>query len=568
VPGGKRPSSAELEEPGGGADVRERGRAVSAIVSVCDLLAGGPSGAAQFPQNRLVSGFSVAQLGQRAIGRSVTRVYTRSLRRWTLALAALLALAIIRLWLMPLPSSFWTDETGTVFVIRYGASHPSAALLPGLLGSIYFVLPRVAVALGGFSEVVFRLPSTLAMGVALYLIARLAARLIHPDAAWFAAFACLTMHGFNFQAADARPYALGTVIMAAALWFLVRWLDRGRWRDAMFFVVFAAVLWQVHPLYCPFYLVFAGYAAARLASKHTSVTWLRAAGVFALVAFTLVPAGIEALGLSHHARTHVIVSLPGFWALFHSMVPAMLGGCWLGAWLFSRLFHGSRDAPAPARSSLALIALWWLCPPLCLFAFSHLTGVSVFVPRYYSLALAGAALAGVALAARHIPSRMWKPLALALGLGVVLLRADWRQVWPAHDNMDWRGAATAINQLAPGPATPILCPSPFVEAQEPLWQPGYPLPSVLYSPLAIYPIRGQVIPFPFRPSPDTERFAAELAESALLSSGRFFIYGHRINAYFWENWYRRRPELAGWNSRRQGPAGDIVVVEFNRPESR
>ncbi|HEY1204708.1 MAG: glycosyltransferase family 39 protein [Bryobacteraceae bacterium] len=491
------------------------------------------------------------------------------MKRWTLALAALLALAIIRLWLMPLASSFWTDETGTVFVIRYGASHPSAALLPGLLGSIYFVLPRIAVALGGFSEVVFRLPSTLAMGVALYLIARLAARLIHPEAAWFAAFACLTMHGFNFQAADARPYALGTVIMAAALWFLVGWLDRGRWRDAVLFVVFAALLWQVHPLYCPFYLVFAGYAAARLFSKDTSVTWLRAGAVFALVALALVPSGIEALGLSHDARAHVIASLPGPWALFHSMVPVLLGGCWAGTWLISRIFHGSPDAPTPARSSLVLIALWWLWPPACLFALSHLAGISVFVQRYYSLALPGAALAGAALASRHIPSRMWRPLAVALGLGVVLLRPDWRQLWPAHANMDWRGAARAIDQLTPGPATPVIFPSPFVETQAPLWHPGYPLPSALYSPLVAYPLRGRVVPFPFSTSPpDWEPFAAALVQSTLPASGRFFVYGHRLNAYFWENWFGRRPELAGWTSRRLGPFGDVVAVEFDRPESR
>src|SRR5208283_199571 len=117
---------------------------------------------------------------------------------------------------MELPSSFWTDETGTVFVVRYGASQAATAV------SIYYALPRAAEALGGYSEVVYRLPSTLAMGLALLLIARLAARLIHPQAAWFAAFACLSMHGFNFQAADARPYGLGMAVMAAGLWFLVR----------------------------------------------------------------------------------------------------------------------------------------------------------------------------------------------------------------------------------------------------------------------------------------------------------------------------------------------------------
>ena len=321
-------------------------------------------------------------------------------RRLNLALAALLALAIVRLWIVPLPSSFWTDEAGTVFVVRYAASHGWAAVSPQFPQSIYYALPRIAGALGGFSEVVYRLPSTLAMGAALILIASLAARLIHPEAAWFAVFACLALRGFNFLAADARPYGLGMAIMAAALWFLVRWLDRARWRDAALFVLFAALLWPVHPLYWPFYLVFTAYAIVRLASKETNVTWLRAGAVFSVLALLLAPVFVEAVVFAGRARMHVISpELPGPRALAYSLEPGLVAVCWAGAWLLSLLYRWSTAAARPARSSLVLIALWWLCCPLSLFAFSHLTGIGVFVPRYYSLALPGAALAATALAA-------------------------------------------------------------------------------------------------------------------------------------------------------------------------
>jgi 4-amino-4-deoxy-L-arabinose transferase-like glycosyltransferase len=112
----------------------------------------------------------------------------------------------------------------------------------------------------GFSEVVYRIPSVLAVGLALFLIARLAARLIHPQAGWFAAFACLSLGGFNYEAADARPYGLGTAVFAASLLFLVRWFDRGRWIDALFFAAGAALLWRVHLIYWPFYAIFEAYA--------------------------------------------------------------------------------------------------------------------------------------------------------------------------------------------------------------------------------------------------------------------------------------------------------------------
>jgi mannosyltransferase len=495
----------------------------------------------------------------------LTANYTRSVSRLTVSLAVLLAADILRLWLMPLPSSFWTDETNSVFLVRYGASHPSLAASPQLADSIYNALPSALDALGGHSEAAYRLPSTLAMGLALCLIGCLAARLIRPEAAWVAVFACLAMHGFTFQAADARPYALGTAILAAGLWFEVLWFDRARWREAALFLVFAALLWRVHPLYWPMYLVFAGYAIARLALRDTPVTWLRAGAVFALVAVALLPVLTRTLALAASAQTHVIWDVPGPRALVLSLQPVLLGGCFAGAWLLSRLCRWHADSPPLTRSSLALIALWWACDPVSLFSFARLTGISVFVPRYYSLALPGAALAAVALAAPHIPSRFWKPLGVALGLVVLLRFGDWRDKWPPHGNADWRAAASTVDRLAPSPDTPIVCPSPFVEALPPVWHSGYPLPSILYAPLVAYPLRGRVIPFPFRPCLSAIRLADSLSHSKLQS--RFFVYGRRDNTLFWENWFARRPALAGWTHRRLGPFGELEVIEFDPPGS-
>lgn len=122
---------------------------------------------------------------------------------------------------MPLPSSFWVDEMVTAFVVREGPSHPSLAVAPQVAKSIYYPLLRGPDALFGFSEIAYRLPSVLVMGIALFLIARLASRLIHPQAAWFAVFACLALSGINYQAADARPYGLGIGVAARACgsWF-------------------------------------------------------------------------------------------------------------------------------------------------------------------------------------------------------------------------------------------------------------------------------------------------------------------------------------------------------------
>src|SRR5580704_17821176 len=185
-------------------------------------------------------------------------------RTLNLLLGLMLAACVTRLWLMPLPSSFWVDEMATVFVVHHGPHHPSFAVAPQVPDSIYYQLPRASEWLFGFSEVAYRLPSVLLMAIALFLIARLAVRLIHPGAAWFVVFVCLSMRGINDQAADARPYALGTAVAAASLWLLIHWLDSARWRDAALFIVLAALLWRVHLLFWPFYIVLALYALVRL----------------------------------------------------------------------------------------------------------------------------------------------------------------------------------------------------------------------------------------------------------------------------------------------------------------
>ena len=120
-------------------------------------------------------------------------------------LPILLALCMVRLWITPLPSSFWVDEAETAFIAQHGYNDPSLAIVPQVTASVYYWLPRATYKIFGFSEIAERLPSLLAMALALLLIARLAVRLIHPDAGWFAVFACLTLRAFNYEAANARP---------------------------------------------------------------------------------------------------------------------------------------------------------------------------------------------------------------------------------------------------------------------------------------------------------------------------------------------------------------------------
>ena len=488
-------------------------------------------------------------------------------RSLNLSLAIVLAACIARLWLMPLPSSFWVDEMATVFVVQHGPNHPSFAVAPQVPDSIYYQLPRAADSLFGSSEIAYRIPSVLLMALAILLIGLLARRLIHPNAGWFAVFVCLSMRGINDQAADARPYALGTAIAAASLWFLIRWLDEAQWSDGALFVILAALLWRVHLLFWPFYVVLAVYAAARLMRRDGRAGRLATLALFAVLGLALIPVALDALNQFRHATAHVIVALPTFRDLRVQLKFGIILICGLGAFVLSRFFRWPRAPISPVSNVFVLIAAWWLVQPLALFAVSRVTGNSMFVARYLYVGLPGAALAATLAASFFIPADWWKPLSVVLGLGVLIMLGQWRELWPMHHGSNWRLAAHTVDQwAAANPATPVLCPSPFIEAQPPIWQPSYPLPGFLYCHLPVYRFHGKPYLLPFESSPEARHYVQTLAEGPIAASGRFLIYGGSGSVRYWRNWFSIQPEFSTWHRERLGSFGDVVVELFERPK--
>jgi hypothetical protein len=466
---------------------------------------------------------------------------------------------------MPLPSSFWVDETVTAFVVRHGRDHPSLQAAPQVAESIYYSLAALADRIFGLSEIGYRIPSLLALTSALYLIARLAAALIHPDAGWFAAFACMAFRPFNHQAADARPYALGTCVLAAAVWYLVRWLDEGRRRHAFLFGLFAALLWRIHLLFWPLYVLFVLYVIVRRLRGETRVGWLEVCAVFGLIGVSLSPVAFKALAVDRDAPAHVIVSRPSFLALVYSLKIGFLLALLVAAALLARLSRSSHRRLPVALSAFILICGWWLCQPLALLAFSWLSGSSVFVNRYLSIGLPGVGLMAAVAASLCIPTHWWKPAAMALGLGVLLSMGQWSQPWPPHQNSYWRLAAQRVNAATYSPYMPVLCPSPFIEAREPNWRPDYPLPGFLYSHLSVYRLIGKPYLLPFGKSTEGNKYMDRLSRGLLPDTSGFALYGPQDSVQHWSEWLAQRPELRGWQIRKLGDFGDVWAVRFSPP---
>jgi hypothetical protein len=466
------------------------------------------------------------------------------------------------MWLCPLPSSLWADEMGTMFVVHHGSGDPSLTPVPQLKGSLYYLAPALAERLFGFSEVACRLPSMVFMGLALILLARIAADAIHPRAGWLAALTCFIVPQFNDAAIDARPYALGILLAAAGLWSLMRWLESERSVYAVLFVLSGALLWRVHLIFWPMYIAFGVTALAVWRSGTTRVRGTRIAIVFGALAISLLPVISAAVALQKEAARHIVAPLPS-WLRLHGALKLNLVLAWAAIpALVARARGWGRSG---CRPQWRWILGWWLCQPLCLALYSWSTGNNLMVARYQIIAIPGAILAAAALASLFLPERHWERAALAAGLAALIYAGQWSWPVPMHGWSDWRGAAQAVNSQGLAADTPIVCPSPFIEAQPPVWRPGYPTSSFLYSHLEIYPVKGRPYAFPILGSPEAESYAARLSTDVLRSGDRFVVYGATDSARLWREWFGAREEFAHWRVRSLGRFAGVEAFVFEQP---
>ena len=474
----------------------------------------------------------------------------------------LLVTCIACFWIPLLSESFWGDETVTAFVLRHGATHPSMAASARLDQTIYYWLPQISQTMFGFSEFSLRLPSLVVMLVSLWVMGRIAARFIHPDAAWFVVFLGFIPHEFTRQATDARPYGLGTCVAVIAIWLLIRWMDQGGWRDGVLFVLFASLLLRVHLIYWPFYVVFGCYSLLRWLRRETPVSgrWLVAA--WAVTFASLVPLVPVTLELFRTAKVFVAIPLPGVSNILSGFQIPLVGGICAGFWILARVFRWQRGGVSVSLPGVVLLLIWWLWQPFSLLAGSWITGDSVFQPRYFALALPGTMLVCTLIAALFIPVRAWKPVALVLAIGV--LSFHFAKEFPPSRNSHWREAAARVNSLTRDSDMPVVCLSPFVEAKPPAWVPDYPLPGFIYSHLDAYPIHAATVLLPNHLEPQGEQYAEAALRDRVLSKGRFLVYGGVYDVNLWTQWIAAQSELAGWTHHPVGFFGDVEVVTFQR----
>jgi len=434
------------------------------------------------------------------------------LRKHHSSLIALITLVILIGWVWPARLSIWIDEAGTYWIVKDGLAQVFERSYYWSNFSPYYLVAWLAVQVGGQSELLMRVPSLLAMGAAAVFIYRIGTRLGDEETGVLAAGVFAVIFEVAFAAADARPYAFTLMTLTGYVLVLLRWLEAGRWRDAVGVVVFAVLTTYGHVLLAPGLVVPTVYALWR-----TSRRW-HLAGLLMAVAALCIPLALQLRAYLSVDTVRMFAEVPGLSSYLQAVAPPQIFATLMVGVVTAYVVHaGMRSQWTPPVPTVIMLLAWVLLVPSVYFALGRTTSMQLFLPRY----LLSTAPAISLLIACFI--RSFHPIAArrtVAGVVMGLSLAGWMLSSGFHRNQDWRSAMAAVRNAAAGQDMPLVTASCFVEAQTPKDLEDPRLREALFAPEFFYPPGTRVIHLPFR---FDEAYTLEVASRELAQATRFLV---------------------------------------------
>jgi mannosyltransferase len=477
-------------------------------------------------------------------------------------LVSLLSVSAVLLWVLPLRSSLWLDETITYWVIKDGL--PALfrrSLLYNAQSPVYFVIAWVALTLGGAKEWVLRLPSILATAASTALVYRLGVRFGDREMGILGAVCFATYWLVADAASTARGYAVGLTVVIAAVVALDHWLHRPRLKIWAAYVVLSVLTVYIQPLFVVMFLVHAVYVAECLRVGTTPVGWRTVVATAVAAGLLLVPL---ALALPPVWQRRMAISVDsgaafrGWWDARFALGPLAVI---TGSVLFKRSVAAYyKPLPAP----LLLLACWSAMPVLLILGAAQWVTTTVLVSRYFLCAAPGIALV-TAWAIRGVRRPRMRLLLVTvvaglsvLGMGVGVERME-----------DWRAALRAATDAMDGKPVPVLVGAGFVEAARLRWPLDPEEASYLVSPVAFYRVPGAAIPLPYDLDGAGAAYLQQVS-AVLADQGEPFVLVVNTHHFFharsvpFREWFEHALEPRGFSSRPVGGFGTMSVVAFER----
>jgi len=409
-------------------------------------------------------------------------------------------LLALRLWISPLPSSFWLDETGTVWVIQGTLKDVwrHLGITDFIQMPLFSLLMWLWTRLTGVSEAALRLPSVIMMAGAYVLLYRIGRIWFGDTAAAYALVLLFSLSPFSYAAADARPYSYAMLCVVWSFYEIGEWTRTGRLRHLILHGIASGIM--VHFSYF--------FGAALIAQVlYLFVAWQRrwirlqpslviSPLIAGAIVMPLVPTVMLLAGARQNAL-HIVATKPSWTDLGLAWVPPR----WVVASVFGTVLmiplrQRLSIAASPDWRKLALVLSWALVPTFVLFVYSLVGSGSVFVPRYLLSQAPGLALLGGYIVSVLRPVA-WRG-AIAASLSAITLASSGFALRTNHYVEDWRGALAKVRELRSAyPTAPVLAASSFVESVRLPMPPTGEQTEWMLSPLLAYPAGGPVTMLPF-----------------------------------------------------------------------
>lgn len=472
----------------------------------------------------------------------------------------------VRLWLLPMGSSFWLDELIT-FWSAYKGVVPAIARSQFWPGQAmpYTLLSALVIRLGGTSEIALRLPSLLATVLTAWLLFRLGEHFFDRETGVLVVVVFASFHEIAKQAAmNARPYGIALLLVVASVLQLVRWLDQRRLRNMVGFVLTAAAIPYFQFLFATIYLVFLAYAVYIWRSdRRLRLKELIAPA--ALIAILLSPLVWNSIYVHRTSSESSWASSPDALELVSSFMPQVLAASILLGVLagcFARGRMATIAAKMP-RSAIFLFVSWFTIPIVTLFIVARISPFKVFVSRYYLPSFAALALiVGSGIRTFAVP-RMRLIIATSIALVSITSYSGYHLFVSPHRE-DWRAAAKSVRAADLSSTTPVLIRVGIVESAKARWDlNNINTDSPLLCPLSKYPMPGRIVPLPYSFNSQSSRYLEEISSQILKPADRFVMVSRNDDENF-DAWMRGWFASEGFESTQLETSKGVSVFLFLR----
>lgn len=403
--------------------------------------------------------------------------------------ASLAATAVF--WVAPLRSSFWLDETGTVWAIHgsFAETVIRAYDRPGQPSVLFSILAWLTVAIGGLHELTLRFPSIVACLIAAVGVYRLGLRFMDRGLAVFASVIFALNGMVIFAASDARPYSLAVMAVVWAIVMLIRWCDTGRLASGVWYALLTALSIALHYLSATTVIIHLAYIASRpRLPNHFSK-------VAAILCISVTPLIRHAAHLWHLRAEHSFATTPSVTDLAGAVVPLrVLVGLCVGV-LLARIRTNRLvlRQPSQFRREQIFFAAWHVIPIVLLWLISLLSDAKLFFPRYYLWSVPGLALFVATLVGGIRSARAQTAVEFCVVAALCCRPINWGP--SAHGGENWRGALNAAKKVLQGDSV-LMLRTAFVEPHTGGGDLDSTIEDPTLAPLAMYPVDCNVVSAP------------------------------------------------------------------------